>query len=108
MGAHRSKPIIMLIINERIQKTAKVMDKINDEVSIRNRQDMEDTRLSSELRRMNREGDSVRRSGDIKKIDTFNKKYVKNFSRLSIIRQNTGTTNRDEVAKEIKKWKEQN
>jgi hypothetical protein len=98
----------MLILNDRIQKTAKVMDKINVETSSRNSQDREDTRLSAELRRMQREGDSVKRTGNLMKIKAFNDAYFKKLSRLSVIRQKTGSMNRDDVVRETKKWKEKN
>lgn len=98
----------MLILNERIQKTAKVMDKINDGVSERNASDREDVKLSEELRRMQREGESIKRTGNLQKIKEFNTRYFNKFSRLSILRQKTGSANRDDIVRETKKWKEQN
>ena len=84
------------------------MNKLNAETEEFRKKKMEDSSLSHQLRRMNREADSVRRSGDKRKISAFNRKYVAKISRLSVIRQTTGTMDREDAVREVKKWKEKN
>jgi hypothetical protein len=108
IGAHPSKPIIMLILDDKIRRTEQVMSKLNAETEEFRRKKMEDSSLSHQLRRMNREADSVRRSGDKRKIHSFNRKYVSKMSHLATIRQTTGTMDREDAVREVKKWKEKN
>lgn len=102
------KPIIMLIQDEKVKRTERIMDKLNAETEDFRRKKMEDSTISHELRSMNRESDSVRRSGNKRRIAAFNKRYVSKMSRLATIRQTTGNMDRDDAVREVQTWKERN
>jgi len=106
IGERRSKPIIMLILSDKTKSLHRVMDKVERDVEERRRKEYQDAKLSRELRRMSRESDSIQRTGDKRKIRSFNKKYVSHLKDLSLNRQARGNTNRDEVVKQVKEWKE--
>lgn len=62
--------------------------------------------LSALIREMSRNAESVKRSGDVKKIARFNKQFFAAIRELTLIRGKIGRTDRDDVADIIKQWKE--
>jgi hypothetical protein len=95
----------MLILDERVQKTEKAMDKIEQGRKDQGILHRKDAQLSALIRKMSQIAESVKRSGDIKKIARFNKQFFAATRELTLIRGKLGRSNRDDVVEIIKQWK---
>lgn len=96
----------MLIVDDRVKKAEVAMDKIELDKASQEQLRRRNAQLSAILRRLNRESESVKRSGDMRKIARFNKEFVSITRELTIIRGKIGRTNRDDVVETVKKWEE--
>lgn len=96
----------MLVLDERIARTGRAMEKIEEGKEEQSSLARKDAKLSAMVRRMSREAPSVQRSGDVRKIARFNKIFAAAVRDISIIRRNRGRSNRDDVVEIIKQWEE--
>lgn len=107
MGSGSSKkPTNMLIETEHTKKIDEQIKKAEEMGTERERNEQQDSNLSAELREMNRRSDSARRSGSMNRIRIFNKNYADKITKLSKLRQTTGTMDRDEAAEIVREWKQ--
>jgi hypothetical protein len=96
----------MLILDDRVNKTAKVMESMEKDTNNQKLLHMQNARLSKLIREMSKMSASVKRSGDVKKIARFNKQFFAATRDLTLIRGQIGRSTRDDVVDIIKQWKE--
>lgn len=97
----------MLIETEKTIQFSRAIEKSEREAQEREMKERKASSLSAELRSMSRISESVERSKSQNRIGNFNNNMVSKISELSMIKQTTGTTTREEVADTIRQWKQE-
>lgn len=97
----------MLVSNQKMEEVKEFMQKLDDDMKNRKVKDFRITRLQNDIRMMSRDRMSVERSKDDKRISKFNKLFISKLAELSTLMQTTGFSNRDEVARIVRKIKAQ-
>lgn len=97
----------MIVANKKMKNVEEFMKKLDNDVRERKVTDSRMARLQNEIRIMSRDRMSVQRSGNKQRIERFNNLFVSKLAELSKIMQTHGFTNRDEVARMVRKIKAQ-
>ena len=97
----------MLIPNKKTKDVEEFMKKLDKDVRERKATDSRMARLQNEIRIMSRDRMSVQRSGNMQRIERFNNLFVSKLAELSRIMQTNGHTNRDDIARMVRKIKAQ-
>jgi hypothetical protein len=97
----------MLVTNQKMKDVEDFMKKLDNDVRERKVTDFRMARLQNEIRIMSKDRMSVQRSGNMQRIERFNNLFVSKLSELSKIMQTNGFTNRDEIAKMVRRIKSQ-
>jgi superfamily II RNA helicase len=95
----------MLINDQKIQEINQLLDKIEIDKNKNESSCRKMESLQIKIRQMSKHSKSVQRSGNEKRIETFNKQYVQALSELSRLIQTTGQSNRDDSAKLVREIK---
>lgn len=97
----------MIVANKKMNDVEEFMKKLDNDVRERKVTDFRMARLQNEIRQMSRDRMSVQRSGNKQRIERFNNSFISKLAELSTILQTHGFSNRDEVAKMVRKIKAQ-
>lgn len=97
----------MIVANKKMNDVEEFMKKLDNDVRERKVTDFRMARLQNEIRQMSRDRMSVQRSGNKQRIERFNNLFISKLAELSTILQTHGFSNRDEVAKMVRKIKAQ-
>ena len=92
----------MQIDDQEKKNIAEVMQEVDSEKESRSRKEQRATRLENEIRRMHKQARSIERSGDAKRIGNYNRIFIAKVTELSVIRQTTGQTKRQDSAEIVK------
>jgi len=97
----------MIINDQNFKSLNDLLENIEIEKFKDEKQRMRIEAVRIKLQQLSREGGSVKRSGNEKRIAEFNRIFIKSLAELSRITQTTGNANRDEVAKIVRSIKAQ-
>ena len=97
----------MIVANKKMNDVEEFMKKLENDVRERKVTDTRMARLQNEIRIMSRDRMSVQRSGNKQRIERFNNLFVSKLAELSRIMQTNGHTNRDDIARMVRKIKAQ-
>jgi len=97
----------MLVANKKMNDVEEFMKKLDNDMRERKVTDFRMAKLQNEIRSMSRDRMSVQRSGNTQRIERFNNLFISKLAELSRILQTHGFSNRDEVAKMVRRIKAQ-
>lgn len=97
----------MIVSNKKMKDVEEFMQKLDNDMRERKVTDFRIARLKKDIMMMSRDRESVQRSRNILRIGRFNQYFVAKLGELSKLLQTTGHSDRDEVARIVRKIKAQ-